>query len=90
LLHNIHGGIYGSHASHRMLVRKAFRKGFYWPTVLKDATKVVRTCEACQFFKRQIHQPAQALNTIPLSWSFGTWGIDILGLSQEPRVVTDF
>jgi len=47
--------------------------------LLEDVTELVRTCEACQFFKRQIHQPAQALNTIPLSWPFATWGIDILG-----------
>nr|ADB85436.1 putative retrotransposon protein [Phyllostachys edulis] len=28
---------------------------------------------------RQIHQPAQALQTIPLSWPFATWGLNILG-----------
>ena len=67
LLHDIHGGIYGSHASHRTLVAKAFRQGFCWPTALEDAIELVRTCEACQFFKQQILQPAQALNTIPLS-----------------------
>ena len=31
------------------------------------------------FFAKQIHQPTQALNTIPLSWPFATCGIDILG-----------
>ena len=47
LLHDIHGGICGSHASHRTLVEKAFRQGFYWPTTLEVATELVRTCEAC-------------------------------------------
>ena len=47
LLHDIHGGIYGSHASHRMLVGKAFRQGFYWPTALEDTIELVRTCESC-------------------------------------------
>ena len=44
LLYDIHGGIYGSYASHRTLVKKAFRQGFYWPTALEDATEFVRTC----------------------------------------------
>jgi hypothetical protein len=47
--------------------------------VLKDTTELVRTCESCQFFKRQIHQPVQTLNTTPLSRPFTTWGINILG-----------
>ena len=34
---------------------------------------------SCQFHSRQVHQPAQALQTIPLSWPFATWGLDILG-----------
>ena len=68
-----------------MLVGKAFRQGFYWPTTLEDATELVRTCDACQFFKWQIHQPAQALNTIPMSWPFATWGIDIWGSFPRAR-----
>jgi membrane-bound metal-dependent hydrolase YbcI (DUF457 family) len=53
--------------------------------VLEDTTELVRTCKACQFFKQQIHWPAQALNTIPLSWPFATWGINILGPFPRTR-----
>ncbi|MBI0384170.1 transposase family protein, partial [Streptomyces albiflaviniger] len=53
--------------------------GFYWPTALQDATELIKTCEACQFHAKQIHQPAQELQTIPLSWPFAVWGLDILG-----------
>nr|CAD41616.1 OSJNBa0091D06.19 [Oryza sativa Japonica Group] len=35
--------------------------------------------KACQFHAKQTHQPAQALQTIPLSWPFAVWGLDILG-----------
>nr|ADB85317.1 putative retrotransposon protein [Phyllostachys edulis] len=79
LLHDIHGCICGNHASYRTLVGKAFRQGFYWPTALYDAKELVKKCVQCQFHNRQIHQPAQALQTIPLSWPFATWGLDILG-----------
>ena len=44
-----------------------------------DASELVRRCEACQFHAKQIHQPTQALQTIPLSWPFVVWGLDILG-----------
>nr|AAX96464.1 retrotransposon protein, putative, unclassified [Oryza sativa Japonica Group]ABA92565.1 retrotransposon protein, putative, unclassified [Oryza sativa Japonica Group] len=79
LLADIHEGECGSHSASRTLVGKAFRQGFYWPTALNDAVDLVRRCRACQFHAKQIHQPAQALQIIPLSWPFAVWGLDILG-----------
>src|SRR4030042_1565616 len=70
LLAEIHGGICGSHIGSRALAGKAFRQGFVWPTALQDVTVLVTKCEACQFHSKNIHQPAQALQTIPLSWPF--------------------
>ena len=46
--------------------------------------ELVKACEACQFHAKQIHQPAGGLQTIPLSWPFTVWGLDILG--PFPRV----
>jgi transposase InsO family protein len=40
---------------------------------------MVKRCEACQFHAKQIHQPAQELQTIPLTWPVAIWGLDILG-----------
>ena len=88
LLAEIHGGICGHHIGARALAGKAFRQGFLWPTALQDATAQVTKCEACQFHSKQIHQPAQALQTIPLSWPFSVWGLDILG--PFPRAVGGF
>ena len=79
LLAEIHGGICGSHAGSRALAGKAFRQGFFWPTALQDATTLVTRCEACQFHLKKLHQPAQALQTIPLSWPFSVWGLDMVG-----------
>ncbi|XP_021305510.1 uncharacterized protein LOC110431129 [Sorghum bicolor] len=61
LLEDIHLGACGHHAAPRTLVGNAFRQGFYWPTAVGDATQIVRTCEGCHFYARQIHLPAQAL-----------------------------
>ena len=71
---SIHGGDCGHHSSSRTLVDKAFHRGFYWPTSLNDAAEMVKSCEACQFHAKKIHQPAQGLQTIPLTWSFAVWG----------------
>ena len=70
LLDDIHSRACGHHAVPRTLVGNAFKQGFYWPTTVADATQIVRTCEGCQFYARQIHLPTQALQTIPITWPF--------------------
>jgi ribonuclease HI len=47
LLQEIHSGACGHHAAPRALVGNAFRQGFYWPTAVADATRIVPTCEGC-------------------------------------------
>jgi ribonuclease HI len=79
LLREIHSGACGHHAAPRALVGNAFRQGFYCPTVVADATRIVRTCEGCQFYARQTHLPTQALQTIPITWPFAVWGLDLVG-----------
>jgi ribonuclease HI len=61
LLQEIHSGACGHHAAPRTLVGNAFRQGFYWPTMVADATRIVRSCRGCQFYARQTHLPAQTL-----------------------------
>jgi transposase InsO family protein len=39
----------------------------------------VRACEGCQFYARQMHLPVQELQTIPITWPFVVWGIDLVG-----------
>lgn len=85
LLTNVHEGECGAHASSRSLVSKAFYQDFYWPTALQDAADLVRQCRACQFHAKHAHQPAQALQTILLSWPFAVWGLDILGPFKKAR-----
>ena len=67
LLLEIHSGSCGNHAASRNLVGKAFQASFYWPTAISDAEDLVRHCEGCQIFTKQIHVLAQELQTIPAS-----------------------
>src|SRR6266508_4717051 len=83
LLKEIHSGICGKHAASRTLIDKAYRQGFFWPTTITDADKIIRKCEGCQYFARQIHVPVQELQTIPITWSFAVWGLDMVGPLQR-------
>jgi ribonuclease HI len=83
LLQEIHSGACGHHAVPQALAGNAFRQGFYWPTSVADATRIVRTCQGCQFYARQTHLPAQALQTIPITWPFAVWGLDLVGPLQK-------
>ncbi|XP_072146566.1 uncharacterized protein [Setaria viridis] len=67
LLHEIHLGTCGNHTASGTLVGKAFRSGFYWPTVVANAKDLVQRCKGCQFFSKQQHLPAQAMRIIPPS-----------------------
>ena len=85
LLRDIHQGECGHHASATTIVAKAFRHGFYWPTA-QDATKhLVKHCKGCQRFKAKSHLPASALKTIPITWPFAVWGLDMVGPFKPAR-----
>jgi hypothetical protein len=51
---------------------------------LVDAEALVRQCTNCQFFSKQPHVPAHNLITIPPSWPFACWGLDMI----EPMKTT--
>jgi hypothetical protein len=70
LLKEIHSGTCGNHAASQTLVGKAFRAGFYWPSIVADAEKLVRHYDRCHFFMKRIHVPAHEIQTIPASWPF--------------------
>ena len=42
VLREVHEGICGNHIRARSLVAKTLRQGYYWHTMLKDATELVK------------------------------------------------
>jgi hypothetical protein len=79
LFRDIHAGVCGCHVAPHTVVGNAFRQGFYCPTAVADASEIVRTCEGCQFYARKSNLPAHVLQTIPITWPFAMWGLDIVG-----------
>ncbi|XP_024313455.1 uncharacterized protein LOC112270039 [Brachypodium distachyon] len=78
ILRDIHQGECGHHASSRTLVDKAFWHGFYWPSALQEAEDMVRKCNDCQRYASKIHMPASELKTIPITWPFVVWCLDVV------------
>jgi hypothetical protein len=79
ILREKHKVVCGNHAASRMLVAKAYRTGFWWPTAVSDAEDLVRRCQNFQFFGKQSHVPAHSLITITPSWPFACWSLDMIG-----------
>ena len=48
VLREVHEGICGNHIGAQTLAGKVLRQGYYWPTILKDATDLVKKCRICQ------------------------------------------
>ena len=79
VLKEVHEGICGNHIRARTLIAKTLRQGYYWPTMLKDATKLVKKCKTCQEHAQISHLPSEPLTSITRPWPFQQWGLDILG-----------
>ena len=79
VLREVHEGICDNHIGARTLAGKTLKQGYYWPMILKDATKLVRRCKICQERAKIPHLPFEPLTSIISPWHFQKWGLDILG-----------
>ena len=79
VIREVHEGICENHIRARTLAGKVFRQGYYWPTMLKDATDLVKKCRICQEHAKISRLSAEPLTSITSPWPFQQWGLDILG-----------
>ena len=70
ILREVHEGICGNHIGARTLAGKTLRQGYYWPTMLKEATELVRKCKACHEHAKISHLPSEPLTTVTSPWPF--------------------
>ncbi|XP_026458918.1 uncharacterized protein LOC113359515 [Papaver somniferum] len=75
----LHYGDAGNHSGGRSLSYRAKIQGYYWPYMHEDVKQVSRRCEECQRHGKKIHTPGAMLNSSTNAWTFGKWGIDIVG-----------
>ena len=74
-----HEGFCGNHIGATTLLGKTLRQGYYWPTMLKDATEPVKKCKTYQEHAQISHLPSEPLTSITSPWPFQQWGLDIRG-----------
>ena len=79
VLRKVHEGVCGNHIEARTLARKTLRQGYYWPSMLKDDTELVKKCKICQEHAKISHLPSKPLTSIISPCPFQQWGLDILG-----------
>jgi hypothetical protein len=58
LLTQTHLGACGGHIGARALGAKMFRQGFYWPSIIDDASRLITTCQACQKISPNTQAPS--------------------------------
>jgi hypothetical protein len=78
LIAQTHSGVCGGHIGARSLAGKVFRHGFYWPSIINDASKLVTSCCACKIFSPNSKAPSQPSQLITPSWPLQRWGLDII------------
>ena len=78
VLREVHEGICGNHIEARALAGKVLRQGYYWLTILKDATELVKKCRICQEHAKISRLPSEPFTSVTSPWPFQQWGLDIL------------
>ena len=79
VLREVHEGICRNHIGARALAGKVLRKGYYRPTILRDATDLVKRYKIFQEHAKISRFPSEPLTSITSPWPFQQWGLDILG-----------
>jgi hypothetical protein len=79
VIREVHEGVCGNHSGARALAHKLTRAGYYWPSLLHDATQYVKSCDKCQRFANVPRVPPEELTPITSPWPFAQWGLDIMG-----------
>ena len=64
VLREVHEGVYGNHIGARALVGKVLRQGYYWPTILRDATDLVKRCKIFLEHAKISRLPSEPLTSI--------------------------
>ena len=64
VLREVHEGVCGNHIGAPTLAGKFLRQGYYWPTMLRDATELVKKCKVCQEHAKISHLPFEPLTLV--------------------------
>ncbi|GMH26979.1 hypothetical protein Nepgr_028822 [Nepenthes gracilis] len=72
-------GVCESHIGGKNLAFKVMNRGYYWPSMKKDALEFVKKCESYQLHSNLHRQASADLKALQAPWPFAQWGLDLLG-----------
>ena len=70
VLREVHEGVCGNLIGARALAGKVLRQGYYWPTMFRDVTELVKKCKVCQEHAKFSHLPSEPLTSVTSPWPF--------------------
>jgi ribonuclease HI len=76
---NVHSGSCGANQAGHKMKWLLFRRGFYWPSMLKDCIEFAKSCQECQRHAGIQHVPASELHSVIKPWPFRGWALDLIG-----------
>ncbi|XP_070050368.1 uncharacterized protein [Nicotiana tomentosiformis] len=79
ILRACHSSPYGGHHGGARTAAKVLSCGFYWPTLYKDASDLVKRCDECKRAGGISKKNDMPLTTLEID-IFDVWGIDFMGL----------
>ncbi|XP_070029432.1 uncharacterized protein [Nicotiana sylvestris] len=78
ILYACHSSPYGGYHGGARTASKVLSCGFYWPTLYKDASELVKKCDECQRAGGISKKDEMPLTTILVVDIFDLWGIDFM------------
>ncbi|KAJ9542442.1 hypothetical protein OSB04_028948 [Centaurea solstitialis] len=85
ILTNCHKGPTGGHFGANLTARKVLESRFYWPTIIKDAHTLIKSCDACQRAGNITKKDEMPQQSISVSEVFDVWGIGFMGPFPDSR-----
>ncbi|GAA0172995.1 hypothetical protein LIER_26705 [Lithospermum erythrorhizon] len=87
VLYEVHEGeVCGHHMGGQSLALNITRAGYFWPTLMNEATKYVKRCDSCQKMQWVPRQPVTEVTLVLCPVPFVMWGINLVGQFLKPPV----
>jgi len=77
--HACHDRPCGGYFADRRTTYKVLHAGYYWPSIFRDATQYVRSCDSCQRLGKPTLADQMPLQTQVLVEPFEKWALDFVG-----------
>nr|GFC23419.1 reverse transcriptase domain-containing protein [Tanacetum cinerariifolium] len=79
ILKACHEGPSGGHHGANLTTKKVFDADFFWPSIYRDAHKMIKTCDIFQRQGKISQRDEMPQNNIQVYKIFDIWGIDFMG-----------